>query len=84
MIASGVGLMLPSMLLSGMIFPISSMPDILQWISYINPVRWFVQAIRDVMIRGVGLGDVWQEVLILLAMTIFLMVFSIKKFKNRL
>lgn len=84
MIASGAGLMLPTMLMSGIIFPISSMPDILQWISCVNPARWFVAAIRNVMIRGVGLGEIWKELLILLGMTVFLISLSIRKFKNRL
>lgn len=84
MITSGAGLMLPTMLMSGIIFPINSMPDILQWISCINPARWFVAAIRDVMIRGVGLGEIWKELLILLGMTVFLIALSIRKFKNRL
>ncbi len=83
-IASGAGLMLPSMLISGMIFPISSMPDVLQWLSCINPVRWFIQAIRDVMIRGVGLNEIWMELTILVVMTVFLLALSIKKFKYRL
>lgn len=84
MIASGAGLMLPSLLLSGMIFPISSMPDILQWISCINPVRWFIAAIRDVMIKGSGLAEIWNELGILLGMTVFLLSVSIFKFKDRL
>lgn len=84
MIATGAGLMLPSMLLSGMIFPISSMPDILQWVSCLNPTRWFVDAVRNVMIKGVGLEAIWKELLILLGMTVTLLTVSIKKFKNRL
>lgn len=84
MIASGVGLMLPSMLLSGLVFPISSMPAILQWISYIIPARWFIEALRDVMIKGLGFEDVWRQFLVLLFMTVFLMNISIHKFKNRL
>lgn len=84
MIASGVGLMLPSMLLSGLIFPVSSMPDILQWVSYIIPARWFIEALKDVMIKGLGFGAIWEQFLILLFMTILLMGISIKKFKNRL
>ncbi|MDR2955653.1 MAG: ABC transporter permease [Prevotella sp.] len=84
MIASGVGLMLPSMLLSGLIFPVSSMPDILQWISYIIPARWFIDALRSVMIKGLGFEAIWIQFLVLLCMTIFFMNLSIKKFKNRL
>jgi ABC-2 type transport system permease protein len=84
MIASGAGLMLPSMILSGMIFPIASMPDILQWVSCLNPARWFVAAIREVMIKGVGIDAIWDKLLILSVMTLLLLTFSIKKFKNRL
>lgn len=84
MITSGVGLMLPSMLLSGLIFPISSMPAILQWISHIIPARWFIEALRDVMIKGLGFEAIWKQFLILLSMAIVLMNISIRKFKNRL
>lgn len=84
MIASGVGLMLPSMLLSGLIFPISSMPDILQWISYIIPTRWFVEALRDIMIKGLGIEAIWKQLLVLLFMGLILMNLSIRKFKSRL
>lgn len=84
MIISGVGLMLPTMLLSGFIFPISSMPQILQIVSHIIPARWFIDALRLVMIKGMGIEMIWQQLLILLAMTLGLMTISIKNFKNRL
>jgi len=84
MIASGVGLMLPSMLLSGLIFPVSSMPDILQWLSYIIPARWFIESLRDIMIKGLGFEAIWKHFLILLFMAVVLMNVSIRKFKNRL
>jgi ABC-2 type transport system permease protein len=84
MIASAMGLMLPSMLLSGLIFPLESMPAILQILSYIVPARWFIEALRDVMIKGLGFSAIWQQFSVLLVMTIFLLTISIKKFKNRL
>lgn len=84
MIASTIGLMLPSMLLSGLLFPIESMPDILQWISCVVPARWFIQALRDVMIKGVGFQSIWQQFAILCAMAAILLAASIKKFKDRL
>ncbi len=84
MIVSAVGLMLPSMLLSGLIFPIESMPSILQGISYIIPARWFIEALRDVMIKGLGFTSIWVEFSILTFMTLILLTASIKKFKNRL
>lgn len=84
MIISGVGLMLPTMLMSGFLFPISSMPQILQFVSHIIPARWFIDALRLVMIKGVGVEMIWQQFTILLVMAFGLMFISIKKFKNRL
>lgn len=84
MIASSIGLMLPSMLLSGLLFPIESMPDILQYISCAVPARWFIKALRDVMIKGIGFQSIWQQITILIAMTAILLTASIKKFKDRL
>ena len=84
MLGSAIGLMLPSMLLSGLIFPIESMPVILQWISYVIPARWFIEALRDVMIKGLDFSAIWKEFSILLFMTFVLLTASIKKFKNRL
>lgn len=84
MIAAGVGLMLPSLLLSGLIFPIESMPKVLQGVSYIIPARWFIEALRDVMIKGLGIAAIWKQLFILLCMCIVLMTVSIKKFKSRL
>lgn len=84
MIASGVGLMLPSMLLSGLIFPLEGMPTVLRWLSYIIPARWFIDALRDVMIKGLGFEAIWEQFITLLAMGLFLMTISIKKFKDRL
>lgn len=84
MIGSSMGLMLPSMLLSGLIFPIEGMPAILRGISYIIPARWFIEALRDVMIKGLGFSAIWMQFSVLLVMTIILLTVSIKKFKNRL
>ncbi len=84
MLASGMGLMMPIMLLSGMIFPIESMPKILQWISAIIPARWYIEAIKKVMIQGVEIQFVFKEIAILTAMAVGLMMFSLSKFKTRL
>ena len=84
MIVSGMGLMMPVMLLSGMIFPIESMPAVLQWISNIIPARWYVQAVKKVMIEGLGMAAVWHEALILSGMAALLIGLSLKKFKERL
>ena len=84
MIVSGMGLMMPVMLLSGMIFPIESMPAVLQWISNIIPARWYIQAVKKVMIEGLGMAAVWHEALTLSGMAALLIGLSLKKFKERL
>lgn len=84
MLVSGLMLMMPTMLLSGMIFPIESMPLILQWISDILPACWYIQAVRKLMIEGVPVVLVYKEIGILLLMATVLITISIKKFKYRL
>ncbi|MCC8152931.1 MAG: ABC transporter permease, partial [Tannerellaceae bacterium] len=84
MLASGMALMMPTMLLSGMMFPIESMPPILQWISSIMPARWYIEAIRKLMIQGVEGIYVIKEVSIILLMIFVLLAISLKTFKKRL
>ena len=84
MLASGLILMMPTMLLSGMIFPIESMPLLLQGISAVLPARWYIQAVRKLMIEGVDISLVLTEVSILAVMAVALITISFKKFKNRL
>jgi ABC-2 type transport system permease protein len=84
MLISMVGLMMPSMLLSGFIFPVENMPDILYYISFIMPPRWFIEILKSIMIKGTGLLYIWKETLILIGMTLFFIVVSVKKFKIRL
>jgi len=84
MLVSGMGLMMPVMLLSGMIYPIESMPHILQWISYVIPARWYIEAVKKLMIQGVPVIYVLKEIIILLGMALFLLIVSLKSFKIRL
>jgi ABC-2 type transport system permease protein len=77
-------LMLPTVLLSGFIFPIENMPVILQWISAVLPPRWFIIILKDIMLKGNGLAYVWNETLILLGMTVVLLFAAIRKFSIRL
>lgn len=84
MMISLMGLMLPVILLSGFIFPISSMPLPLQIISNIIPAKWFIIIIKGIMLKGVGLQFIWKETLILLGMTVFFIALSVKKYKIRL
>ena len=66
-----MGLLMPTILLSGFIFPISSMPQPLQWLSSIIPARYFIVIIKGVMLKGVGISMLWKETLILCGMTLF-------------
>lgn len=84
MLASGLILMMPTMLLSGMIFPIESMPLPLRLLSDVLPARWYIQAVRKLMIEGVVVSLVWKEVSILAVMAAVLITISLKKFKHRL
>lgn len=84
MLASGMGLMMPTMILSGMIYPIESMPEVLQWLSAIIPARWYISAVRKLMIEGVDVMYVLKEMIILAVMAIALIGVSLKKFKIRL
>ena len=84
MMMSLMGLMLPVILLSGFIFPISSMPVPLQILSNIIPAKWFIIIIKGIMLKGVGLQYLWKETLILLGMTLFFIGLSAKQYKIRL
>ncbi|WP_405572452.1 ABC transporter permease [Winogradskyella sp. Asnod2-B02-A] len=84
MMISLMGLMLPVILLSGFIFPISSMPLPLQVISNIIPAKWFIIIIKGIMLKGVGIKFIWKETLILVGMTVFFIAVSVKKYKIRL
>ena len=75
---------MPIVMLSGMLFPIESMPTILQWLSAIIPPRYYIDAMRKLMIMGVGFQEITREVLILAGMTLLLLAVSLKKFKTRL
>ena len=84
LLISGMVLMLPAVYMSGMMFPIENMPLILRLLSNIIPARWFVSAIRKVMIMGVDVRYIAKEILILIAMIAVLIAVSLRKFKVRL
>jgi len=84
LLLSAMVLLLPIVMLSGMIFPVESMPRILQWISAIVPPRYYIEAMRKLMIMGVGIGDVLREVAVLVGMTLLLLAIALKKFNTRL
>ncbi|HZX73605.1 MAG TPA: ABC transporter permease, partial [Cyclobacteriaceae bacterium] len=84
MMISLAGLMLPTILLSGFMFPIENMPVALQVISNVVPSRWYYVIVKEVMIKGAGFSSVWKETLILAGMTMVLLLISMKRFKIRL
>ena len=84
MFISMIGLMLPTIIMSGFIFPIENMPEVLQWFSYMMPARYFITIIRGIMLKGIGIIFIWKETLILIGMTLFFIALSVKKFKIRL
>jgi ABC-2 type transport system permease protein len=84
MFGAMVGTMLPTMLLSGFIFPLESMPWPLQALSLIVPARWFVTVARSIMLKGVGLEYLWRETIILLVMALALLTLSTRSFRERL
>jgi ABC-2 type transport system permease protein len=84
MLISLMGMLLPTMIFSGFMFPIENMPLPLQWISNIIPAKWYYLIIKAVMIKGLGFSAIWKETLILLGITILVLMISIKNFKIRL
>ncbi len=84
MLISLMGMLLPTVLLAGFMFPLENMPKALQLISNIVPAKWYYIIAKSIMIKGLGFSAIWKETLILLGMTVFLLFVSIKKFKIRL
>lgn len=84
MMLSLMGLMLPVIILSGFIFPVSSMPLPLQIISNIIPAKWFIIIIKAILLKGATWSVIWKETLILVGMSVFFIAVSIKKYKIRL
>jgi ABC-2 type transport system permease protein len=84
MFMSLVGLFLPTVMLSGFMFPVENMPLALRVISNVVPAKWYYTIVRSVMIKGTGLVTIWKETLILAGMMLFFLIMAIKSFKIRL
>jgi ABC-2 type transport system permease protein len=84
MFASLVGMFLPTLMLSGFMFPIENMPKPLQVMSNIVPAKWYFIIVKSVMLKGLGLVSIWKETAILSGMTFFFLFLALKKFKIRL
>lgn len=83
-LASGMGLIMPVMILSGYVFPVESMPPVLQWISGIIPARWFISGAKKLIIEGVSVRFVLKEMMILLGMAVLIIAVSLRNIKTRL
>ena len=84
LLLSAMVLLMPIVMLSGMLFPVESMPEVLQWIAALVPPKYYIQAMRKLMIMGVDISNVVREISILSAMALFLMIVALAKFKKRL
>ncbi|WP_215224881.1 ABC transporter permease [Echinicola shivajiensis] len=84
MLVSLMGMLLPTMIFTGFMFPIENMPIVLQVISNIVPSKWYYIIVKSIMIKGLGFAAIWKETLILMGMTLVLLALSIKNFKTRL
>ena len=76
--------MMPMIFLSGFAFPIENMPQVIQYISYIIPLRYFINIIRGVIIKGIGFYELWLDATILLVMGVLILALSAWRFKKRL
>ncbi len=83
-IVSGFGMMMPTIVLSGMIFPIANIPAALQWTTYTFPGRFYISAIRKVMIQGLGFMGIWQEVAALVVFAVIMISVAVAFVKPRL
>ena len=84
LLLSAMVLLMPVVMLSGMLFPVESMPQVLQWLAAVVPPRYYIEAMRKLMIMGVGIGEVAHEVIVLAIMTVVLLAIALKKFNVRL
>jgi ABC-2 type transport system permease protein len=84
MLISLMGMLIPTLLLAGFMFPIENMPMPLQVISNLVPARWYYIIVKSIMIKGLGFSAIWKQTLVLMAMTAFTLTVSFKKFKIRL
>lgn len=84
MLVSLMGMLLPTLLFSGFMFPIDNMPLVLQYVSNAVPAKWYYIIVKSIMIKGLGFAAIWKETLILAGITVFFLVVSLKNFKIRL
>ena len=84
MFISLIALFLPTVMLSGFMFPVENMPTPLRIVSNVIPATWYYNIVKSIMIKGLGVSAIWKEILVLTSMLIFFLALAIKKFKIRL
>lgn len=83
MMITMMGLFLPTVLLSGFLFPLDNMPVVFQWAANVFPAKWFILAIKDVMLKGAAFSDIWFYVVVLVGMSVLMVVFSLSQIDKR-
>ena len=74
----------PAMLLSGFVFPIANMPEVVQWLTLVNPLRYFLVIVRSIFLKGVGIEVLWPQMLPLLAIGLTLLFLAVRRFHKTL
>lgn len=75
---------MPTMLLSGFAYPIANMPQVIQWLTFINPLRYFMVVIRSIFLKGIGIEILWVQLVPLLIIGLAVIIFSTLKFRKSL
>ena len=81
---SSIFVLLPSIFLSGFFYPLAAMPPVLQWVSYLIPLRYFLVVVRGIALKGVGLEALWFEVTALVVFAVVIMGSAALRFRKRL
>lgn len=84
LLLSMMGMMIPTMIFTGFMFPLENMPGVFQFIANLVPAHWYFLIIKAVMLKGLGFKYIWKETLVLLGMTLLLLTIALKNFKTRL
>ena len=84
LLVSAMLFMLPVIMLSGMLFPIENMPEVLQWVSYLVPARWYIDTMRKLMIEQLPVSGVWENIMVMGGMTLLIVIIAIRKFNDQL
>lgn len=84
LLISMIGMLLPTIIFTGFLFPLENMPKFFQWFSHLVPARWYYSGVKSVMLKGLGIQYIWKEILVLTGMSAVLLFIAIKKFNIRL